>query len=46
MTRVLTLRRDVLDALSDDELSDVVGGALPTTPVFECLPSRWVPCTV
>lgn len=48
MTRTLTLRRESLAELSADELAGVVGGhdVLPTTPPFECLPSRWVPCTV
>jgi hypothetical protein len=45
--RTLSLKRDVLAALSDDELAGVVAGQIPpTTPVFECLPSRYVPCTV
>lgn len=47
MKRTLTLRRDVLAALSEDELAGIVAGeAPPTWPPFECLPSRWVPCTV
>ncbi len=48
MKRALTLKSDVLADLTADELAGVVGGydVLPTTPPFECLPSRWVPCTV
>ncbi len=47
MKRTLTLTRDVLAVLSDDELTDVVGaGPLPTLPPFECIASNYGPCTV
>lgn len=36
MKRSLSLSREVLAALTTDELAEVVGGALPTTPVNNC----------
>lgn len=39
MTRRLTLRSESLAALTTDELSSVAGGALPTSPVAQCLES-------
>ena len=37
MKRRLSLQREVLTELSTDQLTGVVGGVLPTTPVDACL---------
>ncbi|HEX8003080.1 MAG TPA: hypothetical protein VF519_10345 [Mycobacteriales bacterium] len=45
MKRTLSLRREPLAALTDEDLAAVAAGAIPTTPVEECLyGSRYV-CT-
>ena len=41
MTRTLTLKRDVLQELSTDELSEIVGG---TVTAFSCL--TYISCFV
>ncbi len=37
MKRTLTLKGETLAVLTDTELHAVAGGAVPTTPVNECL---------
>lgn len=37
MKRTLSLKRETLTELSHEQLTSVVGGAPPTTPVKECL---------
>ena len=37
MKRTLSLKRETVTELLNDELTGVVGGAPPTTPVNECL---------
>lgn len=37
MKRTLTLKSETLSELTTDQLTAVVGGAPPTTPVKECL---------
>ena len=44
MKRTLSLKPERLAALTGEELSAVAGGALPTTPVENCLESKYI-CT-
>lgn len=37
MKRTLTLKREALAELTTADLSAVVGGVLPTSPIGECL---------
>ena len=37
MKRTLTLKRETLTELTDDQLTGVVGGVLPTLPLDQCL---------
>ena len=41
MKRTLTLKRESLAALADEDLAGVAGAAVPTFPVQPCLGISW-----